>query len=213
MSDWAGKYVIGLTGNIATGKSLVCRMLEQLGAYGIDADRLAHRVIKRGSPGYQPVLDEFGREILTTEGEIDRLKLANLVFSDPEKLLRLEAIIHPLVSQEIDQEMQNIDQTVVVIEAIKLIESGLNQRCDTLWVTWSTPMLQVERLLDDRKMQYSDANQRIKAQTPQEFKTAQADIVINNVSNLQDTWEQVIAAWLKIFPESHVPAVMPELDT
>jgi dephospho-CoA kinase len=213
MSDWAGKYVIGLTGNIATGKSLVCRMLEQLGAHGIDADRLAHRVIKRGSPGYQPVLDEFCREILTTEGEIDRIKLANVVFSDPEKLLRLEAIIHPLVGQEIDQEMQNIDQTVVVIEAIKLIESGLNQRCDTLWVTWSTSTLQVERLLDDRKMQYSDANQRIKAQPPQELKTAQADIVINNVSSLQDTWEQVAVAWRKIFPESHVPAVMPELDT
>jgi dephospho-CoA kinase len=79
MSAWPGKYVIGLTGNIATGKSVVRKMLEHLGAYGIDADALAHRAIAKDAPGYQPVLDTFGSWILTPEGQIDRTKLGRIV--------------------------------------------------------------------------------------------------------------------------------------
>jgi dephospho-CoA kinase len=78
MSAWPGKFVIGLTGNIATGKSVVRKMLEHLGAYGIDADVLSHRAIIKGSPGYQPVLDTFGKWVLGTNGEIDRAKLGEL---------------------------------------------------------------------------------------------------------------------------------------
>ena len=90
MSNWPGKIVIGLTGNIATGKSVVRKMLEHLGAYGIDADSLAHRAIAKGAPGYQPVIDTFGRWILDAQGQIDRAKLGKLVFSDPEALKSLE---------------------------------------------------------------------------------------------------------------------------
>ena len=84
MSNWPGKYVIGLTGNIATGKSAVRRMLEHLGAYGIDADALSHRAIAKGAPGYQKVIDAFGKWIVDSDGEIDRAKLGRLVFNDPE---------------------------------------------------------------------------------------------------------------------------------
>jgi dephospho-CoA kinase len=102
MSAWPGKFVIGLTGNIATGKSVVRKMLEHLGAYGIDADALGHRAIAKDAPGYQAVIDTFGRWILTPDGQIDRAKLAHVVFSDPDALVRLESIVHPLVRQAVD---------------------------------------------------------------------------------------------------------------
>ena len=83
MSSWPGKFVIGLTGNIATGKSVVRKMLEHLGAYGIDADALGHRAIARDAPGYQAVVNTFGTWILASDGQIDRSRLARVVFSDP----------------------------------------------------------------------------------------------------------------------------------
>jgi dephospho-CoA kinase len=92
VSKWANKYVIGLIGNIGTGKSVVRRMLEHLGAYGIDADALGHRAFARGAPGYQPVLDIFGKWILNPESEIDRHKLGRVVFSDPEAMKQLERL-------------------------------------------------------------------------------------------------------------------------
>src|SRR4026207_2420014 len=102
VSKWPGKYIIGLTGNIATGKSVVRKMLEHLGAYTIDADALSHRVISKGAPGYQPVLDKFGSWLLGEDGQINRSKLGHLVFADKDALKQLEDIIHPYVLQAID---------------------------------------------------------------------------------------------------------------
>ena len=102
MSRWPGKYVIGLTGNIATGKSVVRKMLEHLGGYGIDADALAHRAMAKGAPGYPLVLKTFGEWILDEEGQIDRVLLAKIAFSDPQALERLETIVHPLVAHAVD---------------------------------------------------------------------------------------------------------------
>ncbi|HET9906802.1 MAG TPA: dephospho-CoA kinase, partial [Anaerolineales bacterium] len=116
MSILPGKYVIGLTGNIATGKSVVRRMLEHLGAYTIDADGLAHRVIAKGAPGYQPVLDRFGTWLLESDGQINRNKLGRVVFADPEALAQLESIVHPYVSQAVDLLARRATQPVVVIE-------------------------------------------------------------------------------------------------
>ena len=89
MSKWPGKYIIGLTGNIATGKSVVRRMLEHLGAYTIDADALSHRAISKDAPGYKPVIETFGKWILNPDGQINRSKLGGLVFRDPEALSKL----------------------------------------------------------------------------------------------------------------------------
>ena len=89
MSKWAGKFLIGVTGNIATGKSVVRKMLEHMGAYGIDADALGHRAIAKGAPGYQQVLELFGKWVLTPDEEIDRTKLARIVFNNPETLPQL----------------------------------------------------------------------------------------------------------------------------
>ena len=118
MSKWPGKYIIGLTGNIATGKSVVRRMLEHLGAYTIDADALSHRAIARDAPGYKPVLEIFGKWILDSDEQINRSRLGGLVFRDPEALAKLENIIHPLVGQAIELLVQRASQRVVVIEAV-----------------------------------------------------------------------------------------------
>ena len=120
-----------LTGNIATGKSVVRRMLEHLGAYTIDADALSHRAIARGAPGYQPTVETFGKFILDASGEIDRAKLGRLVFSDPDALKQLETIVHPLVEHAIDLMIRRATQHVIVIEAIKLLEGKLVRECDS----------------------------------------------------------------------------------
>ncbi len=195
MSHWPGKYVIGLTGNIATGKSVVRKMLEHLGAYGIDADALSHRAITQGAPGYQPVVDTFGKWILSPDGQIDRSKLGRLVFSNPEALITLEDIIHPLVGQAVDILASRAPQKVIVIEAIKLLESELRNFCDTIWVTDTTETKQIQRLVEKRMMTYEGAIERIHTQSAQSIKINAADIVIKNNKSFEDTWKQVASAW------------------
>jgi dephospho-CoA kinase len=133
VSTWPGKYVIGLTGNIGTGKSVVRKMLEHLGAYGIDADALSHRAIANGAPGFQPVVDTFGRWLLDPQGQIDRAKLGKLVFNDSEAMKRLEAIVHPLVRQAVEVLATRASQPTIVVEAIKLLEGNLRAACDSVW--------------------------------------------------------------------------------
>ena len=200
MSIWPGKYAIGLTGNIATGKSVVRRMLEHLGAYTIDADALAHRVIAKGAPGYQPVLDKFGTWLLENDGQINRGKLGRLVFADAQALAQLEAIIHPYVIQAVDLLAKRASQSVVVIEAIKLLESDLRNRCDGIWVTDAPQEVQVERLIRKRGMTREDALQRVHSQSAQREKLAAAKVIINNTGSYDDLWKQVTDAWKKISP-------------
>jgi dephospho-CoA kinase len=206
VSKWPGKYVIGLTGNIATGKSVVRKMLEHLGAYGIDADTLAHRAIAKGAPGYLPVLDTFGRWILTSDLQIDRGRLARVVFSDAEALARLEAIVHPLVSQAVNLLIQRAPQNVIAIEAIKLLESDLRDGCDAIWVSYTAPDIQIKRLVNNRKMSEEQARQRILSQPSQEGKIAAAQVVINNNGSFEETWRQVLEAWQTLVPEQQEAA-------
>jgi dephospho-CoA kinase len=209
VSKWAGKFVIGLTGNIATGKSVVRRMLEHLGAYGINADSLTHRVLSRGAPGYQPVVELFGKRILNPAGEIDREKLGRIVFNDPNALADLEAIVHPFIMQAIDLLVKRGPQKVVAIEAIKLLESGLATWCDSVWVTIISPELQLERLTKKRLLDPKDARERINAQGPQADKISAADIVINNAGSFEDTWTQVMAGWKRIVTAEWEPPAAP----
>jgi dephospho-CoA kinase len=202
MGAWPGKYIIGLTGNIATGKSVVRKMLEHLGAYGIDADALAHRAIAKEAPGYLPVVETFGKWILQADGEIDRARLGRIVFSDPEALKLLEAIVHPLVRQAINLLVRRSKDSVVVIEAIKLLEGDLRAASDSIWVSYAPEEVQLDRLMRKRGLSLEVARQRIGAQPPQEEKLAVADIVILNDGSFDDTWHQVQAAWEKAFPEA-----------
>ena len=209
MSAWPGKYVIGLTGNIATGKSVVRKMLEHLGAYGIDADALAHRAIAKDAPGYQPVLDTFGSWILTPEGQIDRTRLGRIVFSDSEALEKLEAIIHPMVRQAIDLLVRRAGQKIIVVEAIKLLEGSLRTACDNIWVTTAPMEVQLRRLRIKRGMSAEVARQRIAAQPPQTQKIEAADVVIKNNGSFEAAWKQVLAAWQKTIPDGIVDLPSP----
>ena len=207
MSKWKNKYVIGLTGNIGTGKSIVRKMLENLGAYGIDADTLSHRAMAKGAPGYEPIVRMFGQWILKPDQQIDRAKLARLVFSDPEALKILEGIIHPLVKGAINLLVQRSSQDVIVIEAIKLLEAKMDEDCDSIWVTYSTPEQQLERLIKFRSMDEQEALQRINAQPPQERKLAVAHVVIKNTGTYEDTWRQVNQAWERYIGERGYKAI------
>jgi len=208
LSRWPGKYVIGLTGNIATGKSVVRKMLEHLGAYGIDADALAHRAIAKGAPGHDLVLKSFGEWVLDGEGQIDRAKLAKVVFSDPKALERLEAIVQPLVTHAIDILIRRSRHSVVVIEAIKLLETDLAAGCDTTWVVDATEELQVARLIQKRNMSETMAKQRVASQLPQALKLQSAKVVITNNGSFEDTWDQVQDAWAQL-PQPEEP-LLPE---
>jgi dephospho-CoA kinase len=207
MSAWSGKFVIGLTGNIGTGKSVVRKMLEHLGAYGIDADALANRAIAKGAPAYQPVVDLFGKWILAPDQQIDRAKLGRLVFSNPDALESLEKIVHPLVGQALDILIRRSQQDVVVVEAIKLIEAGLAEKCDSLWVTYAPQEQQIARLVQKRGMTEAAALQRIQAQPPQEEKINAANVVIRNDGTFENTWTQVVLAWNRLFPSAEVEPV------
>jgi dephospho-CoA kinase len=200
MSAWPGKTVLGLTGNIATGKSVVRKMLEHLGAYGIDADALGHRAIAKDAPGYQPVVEAFGKWILGPDAQIDRSKLGRVVFADPEALTQLEAIVHPLVRQAVDILIRRSSQKVIVLEAIKLLESPLRQGLDAIWVASAPFDVQIDRLVKKRGMSVELARQRIQAQPAQEVKLAAADVVIRNDGSFENTWRQVVAAWAEHFP-------------
>ncbi len=195
---WPGKYVIGLTGNIGVGKSVVRKMLEHLGAFSIDADALAHQAIAKGGPAYAAVVKTFGEWILTPTGEVDRARLGRIVFADPEALARLEGLIHPLVKQATDLLIRRSKASVAVIEAIKLIESGTAQDCDALWVVHAPEAVQEARLVEKRKLSPAEARQRIAAQPPQAEKRKAATLLIDNSGTFEDTWTQVQAAFTQI---------------
>lgn len=202
MSNWQGKYIIGLTGNIATGKSVARKMLEHLGAYSIDADALSHRAMAKGAPAYQPIVDTFGQWLLGANQEIDRAKLGQVVFSSPDALEKLEEIVHPFVRGAIDILAKRATQEVIVIEAIKLLESDLLSLCDSIWVTDASEALQKTRLMEKRGLSKAEAYQRIHAQSPQKDKIEAADIVIDNTGSFEELWKQVSAGWEKFDHEA-----------
>ena len=189
------KYVIGLTGNIAVGKSVVRQMLQHLGAYTIDADNLSHQAMAPGAPAYAPVVEWFGKIVLSDDQTINRAMLGAMVFAHPRALAKLEQIVHPVVRQAAVSLASRARQPVIVIEAIKLLESPLIKVCDTTWVVHATPETQFRRLLEKRKMSEEEARRRIAIQLPQTDKLARANIIISNDGSVEDTWRQVQIAW------------------
>jgi dephospho-CoA kinase len=189
------RYLIGLTGNIATGKSTVAAILSELGATVIDADKIVHHLMWRGSELHEKVVAAFGRDVVGTDGEIDRKRLGRIVFSNPAELRRLEKVVHPAAAVEVRQRVENAETAVVVIEAIKLIEAGWHRVCQALWVTTCPAEHQIDRLMKGRSLSYKEAQQRVTAQPPQIEKVRLADVVIDTSGDLAETRRQVEVAW------------------
>jgi dephospho-CoA kinase len=194
-------YLIGLTGNIASGKSSVLRMLEQLGARTIDADALAHAVLLRGTPAWQAVADTFGPEILGPDGEVDRQKLGAVVFADRAQLQKLEAIVHPAVSTELARLLSAARERVVVVEAVKLIEAGLHRYCDAVWIVTTLETEAKRRLIEERGMGEIDAQLRLRAQPQLRDKLKLATVLIDNNGSIEAMRVQVARAFAAIDPE------------
>ena len=196
--DGKRPMLIGLTGNIATGKSMVARMLAELGAHVIDADRIAHEVMAPNGPAYDAVVSAFGPSILAPDGTLDRGKLGEIVFRDQSALQRLEAAVHPATIAKVTQLITEASKPVVVVEAIKLIEAGMHRGYDALWVVTAPRSLQIARLVSTRGLTVKAAALRVDSQPPQEKKAAVADLVIVNDGDLATLREKVETAWSKI---------------
>lgn len=194
----ARPYLIGLTGNIACGKSTVLRELKRLGAAVLDADKVAHRAMRRGTAVHRAVVSAFGKGVLRPDGEIDRRALGEIVFADPQALARLEAIVHPAVLAYTEEWLAKVPEEVAVVDAIKLIESGIADRCDEIWVVTCPEEEQLRRLMEYRGLSREEALLRIRAQPPQEEKVARADVVIDNSGRPEEARAQVRAAWAAV---------------
>lgn len=185
--------VIGLTGNIGCGKSTVAGMLRDLGAATIDADAMARQVRSNDA--------EARSEIEARFGTIDASALAAVVFADPAALRDLEEILHPRVRDAVRArlaELEEGDVPVAVVEAIKLLESPLHDRCDTIWVVRCDERDALARLAASRGMSGAEARSRLANQTPQDEKVAAADVVIDGSAPLEATRSQVAAAFREL---------------
>lgn len=188
-------YRIGLTGNIGCGKSTIGKMLEQLGAEYVDADRIVHELYQPSTPESERILARFGTSILGDDGAIDRRKLAQIVFREPQAMRDLERILHPSVRAVIRHRVATSSAPVVVVDAIKLLETGLDQEVDTIWVVTCPPEQQQRRLMETRGYSAQEAQTRIAAQARQEEKVRRAEVVIDNSGTPEQAHQQVERAW------------------
>ena len=191
----AARYVIGLTGNIGSGKSAVASMLRELGADVVDADDVARGVLAAGSPEVEAVVDRFGPSVLRDDGSVDRAALGRIVFGDSAALADLEAIVHPGTRRRILEQLAESRADVAVIEAIKLLEGPLVDHVDAVWVVTAPADTRVDRLVAQRGLTAEDARQRVEAQNPEVDKVRRADVVLRNDGSLEELREQVLAAW------------------
>jgi dephospho-CoA kinase len=187
---------VGLTGGVASGKSTVSAILAGLGAVVIDADALAREVVARGTPGLDAVVAEFGPDLLTPEGDLDRPAMGRLVFGDEGARKRLEAIIHPLVIERMAALEAAADEDDVVVHDIPLLaEGGRADTFDAVVVVDAPRDLQVERMLSERRWTREDAESRIAAQATREQRRAIATHVIDNNGSLEDLRARVEAVF------------------
>jgi dephospho-CoA kinase len=172
---------VGLTGSIAVGKSFVCDILCELGAFVLDADQTAREVVALNTKGLKAIVENLGREILQANGELDRAKLGAIVFDDERKRQLLNSIVHPLVIEKQDewlQERENAD-AICIVEAALMIESGGYKRFDKVIVVWCEPAIQLERLMLRNNLSSEESIRRINSQMPQEEKKRYADFLID----------------------------------
>lgn len=187
--------IVGLTGNIATGKSVLMRLAAEKGALTIDADQVVHAILRQDAAVQAAIQAAFGPEMLQPDGSINRTALGQVVFSDPARLRQLESIVHPVVRRQILEQVRHSDAPIIFIEAIKLLEGPLKEVCDYIWVTFCSPYTQIERLKRYRGLDERNARQRVEAQSSQLDKIAQADVVIDTNGEMSATVAQFETAW------------------
>jgi dephospho-CoA kinase len=192
-------YVIGLTGPIASGKSTVAELLRQRGAEIIDADLVYRGLLAPGSPLWTRVVDRFGPTIVGPDGDIDRTALANIVFSDREALADLDRITHPVVIAEIRDRIARTNSPVVVLEAVKLVQSGLAKDVDALWFITADPEVRLRRLMSRSEMDEPSARTRIAAAPSGVPEGVEVDAIVDNSSDLASTSSAVDDAWQAIW--------------
>ena len=185
---------VGLTGSIAVGKSFVGSLLVELGCRLLDADQTARDVVSPDSDGLKAIVTEFGAEVLQPDGSLDRKRLGALVFSNPEKRQRLNAILHPRIIERQDEILRSWEienpQGIAIVDAALMIESGGYKRFDKLIVVHCRPEVQLERLMLRDHLSLDEARKRIDSQMPQDEKQKFADYLIDTSDGFQLTRER-----------------------
>jgi dephospho-CoA kinase len=189
--------VLGLTGGIGSGKSMVAAIFRSLGADVIDADQLAREVVLPGEPALQEIVASFGREILLPDGRLDRGKLAAIIFADPAARARLNAITHPRIRERMDAEVaaRGLGPGVLILDIPLLYENDRAGTVEKVIVVWVDPQTQLRRLNERDGLTVDEARSRIAAQMPLDAKRARADHVIDNSGSRDDTVHQVEAIY------------------
>jgi dephospho-CoA kinase len=194
--------VAGLTGGIATGKSTVAAVFEEAGARLIDADRIARAAVRKGAPAHEAIVAHFGAGVLLDDGEIDRRRLAAVIFNDPAEQRALEQIVHPQVRQEIDRRIELIRQqapeALVIVDIPLLFESGMQSGLDAVIVVYAPEHLQLERLMARDGLAAPEARARIRSQMPIESKKSLATQVIDNSGSLESTRAQTMEVYRRL---------------
>ncbi len=190
--------IIGLTGNIATGKSTVMALAVEQGAYGIDADRVVHDVYAADHALLAKLRLMFGDAIFYADGALNRPALGAIVFNDKQAMYQLEAVVHPAIRVELGRRLDAATSDIVMVEAIKLFESPIIMRCQQVWVTTCTAEQQIGRLVAHRGMTAEAAAQRVHAQAPQTEKLKRADVIIDTNGTIDDTAAQFKIAWAQL---------------
>ncbi|MGQ0639679.1 MAG: dephospho-CoA kinase [Gemmatimonadaceae bacterium] len=190
--------VVGLTGNIASGKTTVARLLSERGATIIDADVLARRTVDPGTPAHSAIVARWGNRVLLADGTIDRDALRRIVFGTPQELEALNDIVHPNVRtmrDELIEQARGRGDQIVVCDIPLLFERGLADEFDRIVLVDAPRELRLERLVRERKLPHADAMEMIAAQMPSELKRARANYVIDNTSTLQALSQHVEEIW------------------
>ncbi len=199
---------VGLTGSIAVGKSFVCSVLRELGCHVLDADKTAREVVAKNSDGLAEIVRNFGNKVLTADGELDRKKMAAIVFADTEKRELLNSIIHPRVIEAqndwLNELEKNQPDAIAIIDAALMIESGGYKRFDKIIVVWCAGDIQLSRLMSRDDLSREEAAKRIAAQMPQGEKKKFAQFLIDTSNGFDDTRRQVaeLAAMLRQLAEN-----------
>lgn len=183
-------FVIGLTGNIASGKTVIRNYLANFGAYAIDADLTAKDTYLPGSPAWQAILDHFGDDLRMADDQINRSKLGLIVLADSAELKVLEDIVHPIVDQVILNQIEQCNRPILVIEAIKILESNILNYCDQVWTAAADKDVRFRRLVESRGHSESLAWEKVNWQAPQEDKIARSDAVIWTNGSFAETYQQ-----------------------